>query len=185
VSTPAALDWDSFRQFAATPFPDGWPGDTWLFMSPRDRGVHGAILSVVNAAGHSIVANHYGFDDPQVSDALLAKALDPDIAFIMNLDSSQAGGTHEKTLLAAWSSLVGTSVAIGRSIKGAISHLKVTVVDGLYVISGSTNLSLAGEQAQDNELRIERNPYVAARYSAVILLNHAAMLAAQHGKPSV
>lgn len=170
------LDWAALAGCAATPFPPGWPDDEYVFFAPRDTGVHEAICEVVASAGHSILANHYGFDDPEVSDLLLAKAADSSIAFVLNLDSTQAAGAHENQLLAKWQQYVGTSVAIGRSCCHAISHLKVTVVDGLYVISGSTNLSAAGESKQDNELRITRNPLLAARYSAVILLNHAEML---------
>lgn len=174
-SATPALDWGKLAGYAATAFPHGWPDDEYVFFSPRDPGVHQAILDVVQSASHSILANHYGFDDDDISNAMLAKAADPEIAFMLNLDSSQAGGVHEKKLLAAWQQYVGTSVAVGRSIKHAISHLKVTVVDGLYVVSGSTNLSLSGEEKQDNELRVTRNPLLAARYSSVIMLNHAAM----------
>lgn len=172
------LDWGKLATYAAAPFPYGWNPNEYVLFSPRDPGVHDAIRDIVASASYSVVANHYGFDDDEISTLLLAKSADPDIAFILNLDSSQAGGVHEKKLLAEWQSHVGTSVAVGRSIDHAISHLKVTVVDGLYVVSGSTNLSLSGEQKQDNELRITRDALMAARYSAVILLNHAAMLAA-------
>lgn len=171
----SALDWSRLATYAAAPFPHGWPVDEYVFFSPRDTGVHRAILDVVESAAHSVVANHYGFDDDEISTALLAKAADPEIAFVLNLDSSQAAGAHEKKMLANWQKYVGTSVAVGQSVKHAISHLKVTVIDGLYVLSGSTNLSLGGEQKQDNELRVTRNAMLAARYSAVIMLNHAAM----------
>lgn len=180
--TYPALDWAKLGTYASVPFPHGWNPDEYVLFSPRDPGVHTAIMDVVQSAGHSIIANHYGFDDEAISAAMLAKAADPNIAFILNLDSSQAGGIHEKKILAAWQAQVGTSVAVGRSIRGAISHLKVTVVDGLYVVSGSTNLSDGGEGKQDNELRITRNPLMAARYSAVIMLNHAAMLQQARGK---
>ena len=176
--TPTLLDWQKLATYAAAPFPHGWNPDEYAFFSPRDPGVHSAILDIVSSASYSVVANHYGFDDDEISGVLLEKSADPDIAFILNLDSSQAGGVHERKLLDAWQEHVGTSVAVGRSVKHAISHLKVTVVDGLYVVSGSTNLSLSGEQKQDNELRVTRDALMAARYSAVILLNHAAMLAA-------
>lgn len=172
----ASLDWPGLARHAATAFPEGWSPSEFVFFSPRDPGVHDVIMEIVQSASHSIVANHYGFDDDQISDAMLAKAADPDVAFMLNLDSSQAGGMHEKVLLARWQTHVGTSVAIGRSARAAISHLKVTVVDGLYVISGSTNLSLSGESKQDNELRVTRDPYFAARYSSIIMLNHAEML---------
>lgn len=171
------LDWGNLAGYAATPFPHGWNPDEFVFFSPRDPGVHNAILDVVQSAAHSVLGNHYGFDDDAISDAMLAKSANPNIAFILNLDSSQAGGVHERQILAAWKDHVGTSVAVGRSVEHAISHLKVTVVDGLYVVSGSTNLSASGEGKQDNELRVTRNALMAARYSAVILLNHAAMLA--------
>lgn len=169
-------NWQSLASCAATAFPPGWNPNEWVFFSPRDAGVHDAILSVIAWAGHAVLANHYGFDDQAVSEALLEKARDPDIAFILNLDKTQAAGAHEKALLAEWQSHVGTSVAIGQSMRHAISHLKVTVVDHLYVISGSTNLSLSGEQKQDNELRITRDPLLAGRYESIILLNHAEML---------
>ncbi|HET6914469.1 MAG TPA: phospholipase D-like domain-containing protein [Acidimicrobiales bacterium] len=178
MSAVIPLDWGRLASYAATPFPPGWNPDEYVLFSPRDAGVHQAIIDVIASAGHSVVANHYGFDDDEISTLLLEKSADPDIAFILNLDKSQAGGVHEKKLLEAWQSHVGSSVAVGQSIKHAISHLKVTVVDGLYIVSGSTNLSLSGEQKQDNELRVTRDPLMAARYSAVILLNHAAMLAA-------
>lgn len=94
----------------------------------------------------------------------------------MSLDSSQAAGVHEKVLVAPWASAMGTSVAVGRSVKHAISHLKVAVVDGLYVVGGSTNWSLGGATAQDNELVVQRSPLVAARYSAILDVNHSEML---------
>lgn len=174
--TAAALDWSKLATYASAPFPPGWDPDEYVFFSPRDPNVHQAILDVVQSASHRVVVNMYGYDDPDVDAALHAKAADPELTFWMNLDRSQAGGVHEKALLAPWASAIGTSIAVGTSIKHAISHLKVCVVDGLYVISGSTNWSLAGEQKQDNELTITRNALKAVRFESVLLLNHAAML---------
>jgi phosphatidylserine/phosphatidylglycerophosphate/cardiolipin synthase-like enzyme len=174
--TASPLDWAKLASYAANPFPHGWPPDEYVLFSPRDPGVHQAILDIVNSASHRLLGNHYGFDDDEISTAMHAKAADPSVFFLLNLDSSQAGGVHEKKLLEQWQALEGTMVAVGRSIHGAISHLKVTVVDGLYVISGSTNLSTSGESLQDNELRIARNPLLAGRYESILLLNHAWML---------
>lgn len=180
----AAADlWGQLAGCAAAPFAPGWPNDDYAFFAPRDN-LHQAILAVVQSAAHSVLANHYGFDDPEIADALYTKATDPEIAFLLNLDSTQAGGAHERQLLEQWQSLIGTSVAVGQSVKHAISHLKITVVDGIYTISGSTNLSLAGEQRQDNELRVSRNPLLAARYSSVILVNHTTMIAQMRAKQS-
>lgn len=176
-----ALDWGGLTRHAATPFPPGWDQNEYVFFSPRDPGVHEAIKEVVASAGHSVLVNMYGYDDDDVDSVLRGKAADPNIAFVMNLDKSQAGGVHEKALLQPWATAEGTSIAVGQSVRHAISHLKVCVVDGLYVISGSTNWSLSGEQKQDNELVIRRDALKAARFSAIIMLNHAAMLQQMKG----
>lgn len=173
---PPALDWDKLATYASTPFPPNWDANSYVFFSPRDPGVHDAIIDVLSAATHRVVVNMYGYDDEDVDRVLHGKAASPEIAFFMNLDSSQAGGAHEKALLAPWASAMGTSVAVGRSAKHAISHLKVGVVDSLYLIAGSTNWSRAGEQSQDNELTIRRDPLLAARYESILLINHAEML---------
>ena len=95
----------------------------------------------------------------------------------MSLDKSQSGGVHEKDILSTWQAdKIGTSIAIGMSIHHAISHLKVMIVDGLYVVEGSTNWSLSGEELQDNQLGIWQNANVAATYRAILDKNHDAML---------
>lgn len=171
------LDWNSLAANAAAPFPDDWPDDTWVFCSPRDPGVHKAIAAVLESTQRSVKVNMYGYDDNELDAILHAKAADPAVVFQMSLDSSQAGGVHEKVLLQPWASAEGTTVAVGRSIRSAISHLKVAVIDGLYVIDGSTNWSLSGETKQDNQLTIRRNAAIARHYTDLLDANHAAMLA--------
>ena len=71
----------------------------------------------------------------------------------------------------------GNSIAIGTSsVKSAISHLKICIVDGVYTVKGSTNWSLRGEQQQDNELTLSRNAVIAAETRALLDLNHDWML---------
>ncbi len=153
-----------------------WPPNVRSFFSPRDTCVPLVLEQLVGAAQDSVKVNMYGYDDDKLDAILHAKAAVPGFCFQMSLDKSQAGGVHEKVLVAPWAASVGTSVAVGTSVKNAISHLKVCVIDGLYVISGSTNWSTSGETLQDNELVIHRNSGMASRYGAVLDLNHAAML---------
>lgn len=174
----AALGWSDLGQFkAAGAFPGDYPADTLTFYSPRDPGVHQVILWALTQAKHSIVLNMYGFDDDDAAALIVAATLEPSVYVQISLDSSQAGGVHERALLTKFNhDLVGNSIAIGRSIHGAISHLKMLIVDGLYLVDGSTNWSVSGEQKQDNQLTLSRERARCAEARAIADLNHDAML---------
>src|SRR5690348_17148977 len=141
-------------------FPNGYLPGYRAFYSPVDD-VHEVIKEVVSSARHSLVISMFGFDDDELADIIHAKLQDPGIVVQLTLDSSQAGGVHERALLAR-EAYPASSVAIGRSEKNAIVHLKLLVVDGEIVITGSTNLSESGEGLQDNVCEVIHDPYVAA-----------------------
>ncbi len=168
---------NSYRQ-GGLPWPDGYPPDSATFFSPEDGvGIHQLLLDLVSVARVSIAINMFGWDDDDVDAAIQAKAADPSILVQISLDKSQAGGVHEKLLLANWfDKPIGTSIAVGQSVKHAISHLKVMIVDGVWVVSGSTNWSLSGEQQQDNQLTVTNNSVLAAQYRAILDINHIEML---------
>lgn len=177
MTPPAQFDWETLGQYKASPFLPGYPEDFRTFFSPGDPGVHALIVALLQSAQNSIVLNMFGYDDDDADTAIRAKLSDPHVYVQMSLDRSQAGGVHEKELLAKWDSVAaGNSIAIGTSIHAAISHLKVLIVDGLYVVTGSTNWSLSGEQKQDNQLTLHRNAIVAAEYRTVLDINHSAMV---------
>src|ERR1035441_6327247 len=99
----AAFIWDDRHLYRTghEPWPAGYPDDTATYFSPVDGpGIHSLLVDIVNTANQSIVLNMYGYDDDDVDARLQLKAADANIYFQMSLDSSQAGGTHEKLLLA-------------------------------------------------------------------------------------
>ena len=161
-------------QFASAAFPPGYPSDRRAFFSPVDN-VHGALSAVIQSAQRSLVIAMYGFDDADLADIILEKLNAEHVYVQLTLDSSQAGGVAEKKLLAK-ESYPASSVAIGRSERGAIIHLKDVVVDGVISVHGSTNWSGGGESLQDNELIITNNPAEAAILTARISAIHANIL---------
>lgn len=174
----AAVAWSDLGQFkSGGSFPADYGTDTLAFYSPRDPGVHQVILWTLLQAKQSIVLNMYGLDDDDAVPLIVAATADPHMYVQLNLDKSQAGGVHERELLKQFNhDQIGNSVAIGHSSRGAISHLKLLCVDGLYLLSGSTNWSASGEQKQDNELSLTRDRARCAEARAVMDLNHDTML---------
>ena len=178
AAAPAEFVWDDLAQYKAEKrFLDGYPPDQRSFFSPRDD-LHPMLASLLASAQHSLVLNMYGYDDDELDELIRGKLDSKHVYVQMSLDKSQAGGVHEKQLLAKWSNNeFGNSIAIGTSeVHHAISHLKVLIVDGVYTVTGSTNWSISGESEQDNQLTLSRNAVVASELRAVLDLNHDWML---------
>lgn len=160
-------------RYAAMPFAPGWPDDEITLYAPVDN-VHGALVALIGSAVTSLVVAMYGYDDDELAKVILERLADPACFVQLTLDSSQAGGVHEAKLLAA-DAMPSNSVAIGRSRKGAIMHLKTGVIDGTDVFEGSTNWSGSGESLQENQLTVRRSLPRAARARANIDLIHTHM----------
>lgn len=163
-------------KFKATPFVSGYPDAARTFYSPVDQ-VHEALKALVGSATKSLVVSMYGYDDDELDQAIRDKLASNKIFVQLSLDKSQSAGAHEKAILAKWQNdAIGNSIAIGRSEHGAIMHLKMVIIDGLDVVTGSTNWSTGGESDQDNQLTVIRDALVAAEARSRVDIIHDGML---------
>jgi phosphatidylserine/phosphatidylglycerophosphate/cardiolipin synthase-like enzyme len=162
-------------KYAARPFPPGYPVEDHLWFYAPDDQVHSALRDVIASAESSLALAMYGFDDDELAQAILAKMREEHVFVQLSLDSSQAAGKHEASLL-EHAQFPSNSVAFGRSEKGAIMHEKMLVADSLIVVDGSTNWSAGGESKQDNSLIVTRHPMVAARARWRCDMIHSSML---------
>jgi phosphatidylserine/phosphatidylglycerophosphate/cardiolipin synthase-like enzyme len=163
-------------QYKAAPFLPGYPDQTRTFYSPVDR-VHEALKALLTSAGKSLVVAMYGYDDAELNSVLQSKLKDEKIYVQMSLDATQAKKVAEQPLLAPWlNDKTGNSIAIGHSEKSAIMHLKMVIVDGVDIVTGSTNWSTGGESRQDNQLTVIRDPLVCAEARSRIDIIHDDML---------
>jgi hypothetical protein len=167
--------------------------DFHLFYVGRDD-VHDILKHVLSRVSVSLYLNMFGFDDDELNGILMAKALDPTVIMLITLDQSQAGGIHEKTLLASDvaknPSAYNTHFVVGQSATHQISHTKGFVADGKVGGEGSTNWSASGEgtfvitgkpggagyKAQNNTQTIFTDPDTISRFQAELIAEHTTAL---------
>lgn len=168
------FDFSLLNSLSKRGFPPGHNPYTRTFYSPEDD-VHGVLTRLLTVATTSLVVAMYGFDDDQLADIIRKKIAVPGLFVQLSFDSTQAAGTHEQALLAK-QDYPATSIAYGQSEHGAIMHMKVAIIDGQYLVTGSTNWSDSGERLQDNELTVIADPLVCAQARTRCDIIHDGML---------
>jgi hypothetical protein len=173
--------------------------DVHLFYVGRDN-VHEILKYILSRVTMSLYLNMFGFDDSELNNILMEKALNPNITMLITLDKSQAGGVHEKALLAADQAFnlaaYNTHFVIGESATHEISHTKGFVADGRVAAEGSTNWSKSGEGifvvtgkpggkgyvAQNNTQSVITDPDTIVRFQTELIAEH--MIAQSQQKPA-
>ena len=163
--------------------------DFHLFYVGRDD-VHNILKYVLSRVSVSLYLNMFGYDDDELNDILMAKALDPQITMLITLDQSQASGAHEQALLhsdiAKNPTAYNSHFVVGQSATHQISHTKGFVADGRVGGEGSTNWSSSGEgtfietgqpggpgyKAQNNTQSIFTDTDTISRFQAELIAEH-------------
>lgn len=166
--------------------------DHYLFLIGRDDA-HNILLELIQSETLELDANEFGYDDEDLNAAILALFKLPHVRVQITLDKSQAGGVHERAIIAANEQQdpidFNNSFAIGQSETHQISHTKgmVFVGQGIWC-EGSTNLSASGEgtgislkvgaqpkgfKSQNNTLVVSANPVGLTRFKAKLSAEHA------------
>ncbi len=172
--------------------------DVHLFYVGRDD-VHDILKYIVSRVTVSLYMNMFGFDDDELNNIIMQKALNPSVTMLITLDKSQAGGVHEKALIEADQkynlAAFNTHFAIGESATHQISHTKGFVADGRVAAEGSTNWSTSGEgtfvvqglaggpgyKAQNNTQSVITDPDTIVRFQTELIAEHMTIVSVAKG----
>jgi phosphatidylserine/phosphatidylglycerophosphate/cardiolipin synthase-like enzyme len=155
-------------------FPPGYPAGVRSFYAPVDS-IHAVLLELIKSATSSLVVAMYALTDTELADALHEKLMDEHCFVQLTLDQTRAADAYEQRLLTR-EAYPASSIAVGHSERGAPMHLKLLIIDGLDLVTGSTNWSTSGERLQDNTVVVIRDSLVAAEARARADAIHAHML---------
>ena len=160
-------------------FPASASRDFRIMFAGRDN-IHDALKHVLSRVRISLYLNMFGYADPSLNDLLMSIVHNRSITCMITLDSSQAGGKHERALLESDAAKdpdgFKTSFIIGQSATHRISHTKGFVADGCVGAEGSTNWSNDGEgvgtHAQNNTQTFLTDPWAVHRFQAELIHEH-------------
>jgi len=147
-----------------------------LFFVGRDD-VHGILKHIISRSSHSLKFNQFGYDDDELDGIIRTLVGDPNVYVQGTLDRSQAGGVHEKKILAGWDQTAfAQSFAIGQSATHQISHTKGGVCDALVGWEGqivASDGSDVGRKSQNNTLMVWTDREMCGRFSTELDIEHA------------
>ncbi len=163
-------------------------GDSYLFFVGRDN-VHEILKYLLSREKLALKFSMFGYDDDELNKIIMAMMKTKTIAVQASLDKSQAGGVHERALIALDRKLnpidFNNSFVITTSATNQILHTKGGVLVGYGVaFEGSTNWSASGEgtdlkKAQSNTLFVTANAVTIRRFIANLDSEHANAVARQ------
>jgi hypothetical protein len=175
-------------------------GDHYLFLVGRDD-CHLILHELLSSETMALKLNMFGYDDEELNADILTLMKNPMVRVQGTLDRSQAGGVHERVILA--SNVANdpdfyNSFAVGQSETHQITHTKGGVLVGQGLgWEGSMNWSASGEgtgvslkpgvatpgfKAQNNTLLVSANPVFLSRFGARLDAEHTIAVQQQNAR---
>jgi hypothetical protein len=150
--------------------------DFHLFYVGRDD-VHEILKHILSRVSVSLYLNMFGYDDDELNDIIMTIARDPTVSVLITLDKSQAGGAHEKALLASdvakYPALFNTSITTGAQSQALHDSGFVIGQSATHQISHTKGF-VAGYKAQNNTQSVFTDPDTVSRFSAELVREHVA-----------
>ena len=135
---------------------------TRTYFSPDDD-TQQVMLDFATGALKSILIADYSFTCAPLTDILVKKhAAGVNVRLV--LDKTEAAGKAERVQLAKLTA-AGVPFEVGTSQRHRSMHLKVMIVDGKFVMSGSYNFTAAA-RLENNTFDITDDPERATRFTA-------------------
>jgi phosphatidylserine/phosphatidylglycerophosphate/cardiolipin synthase-like enzyme len=128
-----------------------------VYFSPEDRPEK-RLVKLVRDAQKSVLVLAYSFTSDPLSDALLDRA-DAGVAVRGVFDTSQADGKG-----ADYGHLRQAGLDVRLDGNTGLMHNKVLIIDDQIVVLGSYNFTRAANQANDENLVVVFDPYIARQY---------------------
>ncbi|MDI3298601.1 MAG: phospholipase D family protein [Bacillota bacterium] len=145
-------------------YPGAPPGGSeasvaWLF--PRGGGDAAArIVREIGAARKTLDLAVYSFTDERIAQAVLA-AKRRGVRVRLITDREELRNPYQKAVVGE---LRRAGVPVEQNSHAGLMHLKVAVIDGRTVITGSYNWTLSAADENDENLLVIRDPALAASY---------------------
>lgn len=138
-------------------------GDIQVYFSPQDKALANAVLPLLRRAKKYIYIPAFIISDSRVSDELIkAQSRGVDVKLIV--DSLNATNTHSKH-----KEMRSAGIPVKTENFAGKMHSKSVIVDDEYLIIGSMNFSYSGENKNDENLVLLKNPDAAKFYREFFL----------------
>lgn len=138
-------------------------GEFSIYFSPKDNAITNEVIPLINGAHKYIYIPAFLITQKQMAQALIdAKNRGVDVKIILDATNTHEGASKLKMLRQS-------GIQVKTEIFPGKLHSKSIIIDDMYTIIGSMNFSRSGEDKNDENLVIIKNPDIAVFYKRFFL----------------